>query len=310
MILSVSRRTDIPRYYLDWFLKRLEEQYVLVRNPMNFHQISRVNLSLDIIDCITFWTKDPSPMLDKIEELSPYPYYVQFTINPYDNDLECNLPRKEELLSTFQKLSNIIGAERVVWRYSPVIINEKYTEDFHISKFEEYANTLNRYTKCCNFAFIDIYRKIEKSMSAMGIYDISENMKLRLSSSFLSIAKKNNIELRACGNIDLKKTGMTPAKCIDDELISKITGKSFNLKKDTNQPSKCNCISSIEVGTYNTCLNGCIYCYANQTSISSIKNKINSYDVNSPLLCSTLLPDDKITERIVKADGHNQISLF
>ena len=116
MILSVSRRTDIPNYYSDWFYNRIREGYVYVRNPMNPHQISRIALSPETVDCIVFWTKNPEPMFERLEELSAYSYYFQFTLTGYGKEIECNIPhKKEKMIPIFQRLSEKIGSNRVVW---------------------------------------------------------------------------------------------------------------------------------------------------------------------------------------------------
>ena len=122
MILSVSRRTDIPNYYSDWFYNRIREGYVYVRNPMNPHQISRIALSPETVDCIVFWTKNPEPMFERLEELSEYPYYFQVTLTEYGKAIECNIPnKKEKMIPIFQRLSEKIGSNRVVWRYNPIL---------------------------------------------------------------------------------------------------------------------------------------------------------------------------------------------
>ena len=125
MILSVSRRTDIPAFYSKWFFNRLKEGFVYVRNPMNIHQISKIVLSPDVIDCIVFWSKNPQPMIKSLDELKDYMYYFQFTINPYDKGLEMGVPRKEHVINTFKELSDKIGAKRVIWRYDPILLTEK-----------------------------------------------------------------------------------------------------------------------------------------------------------------------------------------
>ena len=115
MIISASRRTDIPAYYSDWFFERIRAGYVLVRNPMNTHQVSRIILSPDVCDGIVFWTKNPLPMLGRLSELSDYPYYFQFTLNAYGRDVEPNIPQKDSvLIPGFIRLSRLTGRERVV----------------------------------------------------------------------------------------------------------------------------------------------------------------------------------------------------
>mgnify|MGYP002798469658 FL=1 len=132
MIISASRRTDIPTYYSEWFFNRLKEEYVLVRNPMNIHQISKISLSPNVVDGIVFWTKNPIPMLNRIAELKKYNFYFQFTLNAYGKDVEPKIPSKKEvIIPAFQKLSEIVGKERVVWRYDPIFFNKKYTVDYH-----------------------------------------------------------------------------------------------------------------------------------------------------------------------------------
>lgn len=301
MIVSASRRTDIPAFHFEWFLRRLEAGEVLVRNPMNFYQVSRVDLSPEIVDCIVFWTKNPAPMLDKLDRLKDYNFYVQFTINPYDFDLESNLPTKRELLDTFKALSDKIGSDRVIWRYSPVILNARYTEDFHYDMFERFAEELTGYTFQCNLSFIEMYKKITKKMAARGIDDIPEEIKNRMAIEFYKIARENGIKLKACGNLDLGETGIEPAKCIDDEIISKITGLKFNLKKDKGQDGQCHCVTSVDIGTYNTCLNGCQYCYANAGS--GMDKKVAAHSLDSPFLCSAETERDKVTNRKVKKEG-------
>ena len=123
MILSVSRRTDIPNYYSDWFTNRIKEGFLYVRNPINPHQISKIDLFPDVIDCIVFWTKNPENMIAKLNDLRDYAYYFQFTLTGYGKDIEPNLPdKRKELIPTFQKLSEKIGKEKVIWRYDPILI--------------------------------------------------------------------------------------------------------------------------------------------------------------------------------------------
>lgn len=159
MILSVSRRTDIPAFYSDWFFNRLQAGFVDVRNPMNIHQISRIKISPDVVDCIVFWTKNPKKMLDRLDELSGYNYYFQFTINPYDKQIEHYVPQKSEVIATFQALSMKIGPEKVIWRYDPILLTNKIDVNYHIKYFNELAKRLNGYTNRCVISFVDLYKK-------------------------------------------------------------------------------------------------------------------------------------------------------
>lgn len=296
MILSVSRRTDIPRFYFDWFLKRLNEGYVLVRNPMNFHQVSRIELSPETIEFIVFWSKNPEPMLGRLDKLKPYPFYIQFTINAYDDEIEENLPSKKHLIETFKKLSEKTSPKQILWRYSPVLLTAKYTPEYHIDFFTDVAEQLRGYTEKCNLSFIDIYLKIKKKMIEMGIKEPDFEEKLYLSNAFKTIAETNGMKLGACGNLDLEVSGIEKSQCIDGNLIADILGRDFSGGKDMNQREDCYCAPSIDIGTYDTCINGCKYCYANSAK-SKAEKRFEEHDKNSPILCGELSDKDKITDR-------------
>ena len=162
MIISVSRRTDIPAFYSEWFFNRLKAGEVLVRNPMNARQISKIKLTPDAVDGIVFWTKNPAPMLDRLYLLKDYIYYFQFTLNAYGKEIESGVPSKNRfVIPTFQRLSDLIGPDRIVWRYDPIFLNETYTIDYHIYYFEKLARRLSPFTRKCTISFLDSYRNIE-----------------------------------------------------------------------------------------------------------------------------------------------------
>ncbi|MFQ8600525.1 MAG: DUF1848 family protein [Oscillospiraceae bacterium] len=162
MILSASRRTDIPAHYADWFWNRIEAGSVLVRNPVNPRQISRISLDPALVDCIVFWSKDPAPLLATLPALAErgYPYLFQFTLTPYGPSLEKNLRPKREILHTFRCLSRMIGPERVHWRYDPVLLNDTCTPDWHKAAFASLCRALSGYTRACTISFLDGYGKL------------------------------------------------------------------------------------------------------------------------------------------------------
>ena len=184
MIISASRRTDIPTYYSDWLLNRVKAGYAYVRNPMNAHQISRVSLSPEVVDGIVFWTKNPIPMLDKLDVLRDYMYYFQFTLNSYGADVERNIPSKNNvIIPAFQRLSDLLGPDRVIWRYDPIFLSETYTMDYHIRYFEELAKRLSPYTKKCTISFLDFYRNTEKDMATLALGRFSVRQQEQLAKS-------------------------------------------------------------------------------------------------------------------------------
>jgi DNA repair photolyase len=303
MIISASRRTDIPSYYSEWFFNRIKERNVYVRNHFNTRQISVINLNPELVDCIVFWSKNPKPMIDKLQLINDYKYYFQFTLNPYKQDIEARLPPKAELIETFKELSDIIGPQRVIWRYDPILINTQYNTACHIDKFEKLANTLKGYTEKVTFSFIDFYKKIMEKINLLEIKEVSTEEKNIIAQSFSEIAKSNNFSIDTCAeDIDLSRYGITHARCIDDRLISKITGCNLLIEKDKNQRLECGCVKSIDIGEYNSCSNGCVYCYANYSN-NTVENNFKKHIQESPLLIGDICADDIVKERKVTAAG-------
>lgn len=298
MIISASRRTDIPAFYGEWFLNRLKAEEVLVRNPMNPKQITSIPLNPDIVDCIVFWTKDPKqflPYLNKIDKLG-YKYYFQFTLNSYDKTIEENVAKKPGIINTFKTLSDMIAPDKVIWRYDPILFNKKYTIDYHIKWFNYLSEALTGYTKECVISFLEEYRKIKTNISEHNIESFNMERVLELSKSFGEISSNNNIRLSTCANnMDLEKFNIGHSKCVDGTLIEKIVGYKILTAKDGSQRKECGCIESRDIGSYNSCKHFCIYCYANFNKDRVIKN-IKRYNPQSPLLCDELNGDEKITK--------------
>lgn len=311
MILSVSRRTDIPNYYSEWFINRMKEGFLYVRNPMNIHQVSKIMLSPDIVDCIVFWTKNPKPMLDKLDALKEYKYYFQFTLTGYGRDVEKGLPhKKKEVIPVFKELSKKIGSEKVIWRYDPIFFNENYTKEYHINAFSQIAEELEGYTHRCVISFVDFYAKNRKGMEELKLQETKERQLVSFSGKLQEVALAKGIEVFSCAEkIDLSECGIKHGSCIDKNIIEEITGCKIEASKDKNQREECGCVESVDVGSYNTCLNGCKYCYAN-FSEKAVRSNVKKCDVNSPLLCGNVEDIDKITERKMKSLKIQQISLF
>lgn len=302
MILSVSRRTDIPNYYSEWFFNRLKAGFLCVKNPMNAHQISRIPLSPETVDCIVFWTKNPEPMMERLSELSMYPFYFQFTLTGYGKDIESGIPHKREhMIGVFKRLSEEIGSHRVIWRYDPILFNERYSPDYHLRAFGQIAESLRGYTEKCVLSFVDRYGKNRRRMDALGIYEPDEGALLEFAAEIARIAGKNGIAAASCAErMDLSACGIVHNSCIDRELIERLTGCGLAASRDRNQRAECGCVESIDVGTYDTCRSGCVYCYAN-VSGNVVSEKRKAYDPESPILCGRIGEGDRVTERKVRS---------
>ena len=308
MIISASRRTDIPTYYSNWFFNRIMNGYVLVRNPINTHQISKIPLNPDVVDGIVFWTKNPIPMLDRFNVLREYMYYFQFTLNSYAQDVETHVPNKQKhIIPAFKKLSDMIGPDRVIWRYDPIFLNDTYTPEYHIRYFEKIAKELSPYTKKCAISFIDFYRNTSKNVSDLSLHDFPEEAQKDLAKELAAIAHSYGLLIDTCAEgIELQEYGIGHARCIDDRLLSILLDCPLDIRKDKSQRLACGCVESIDIGAYDTCRNGCKYCYANYSE-KTVCSNFARHIPDSPLLFGEVGPDDKITERKVMSCKVNQI---
>lgn len=307
MIVSASRRTDIPAYYSQWLLSRLRERYVLIPHPRSAHRLGRAELSPDNVDCLVFWTKNPAPMLDRLPEIGKmgYCFYFQFTLTPYGRSVERNLPPKREIIRTFRELSRRIGPERMVWRCDPVMITEDFPVAWHLERFRELCGELHGAACRCVFSFIDPYPHLAGRFRS----PTREEM-LAVAEGFSRIAAEYRLPLYTCAEeIDLSRFSIGHSACIDRELIERIVGCPLRAGKDTGQRAACRCIGSVDIGAYNTCPNGCAYCYAN-ISEKAIWKHLRAHDPQSPLLTGLPRGDELITDRTEPSQKFSQLSLL
>lgn len=310
MILSASRRTDIPNYYSEWLARRFRAGFLCVRNPMNFRQVSRITLNPNVIDCIVFWTKNPAPMLPYLDEYRRYMYYFQFTLTGYGKDIEPGLPDKRRILiPAFCELADRIGRDRVIWRYDPIFLSDHYTLDYHVKAFTRIAEALAGRTRRVVISFLDDYEKTKRNMKGINIQGLTKEKMRWLAHSFAVIAGRYGMEIQTCAEkIDLSEYGITHGACIDREYIEHLLGCRLRAGKDHGQRPECRCMESVEIGSYHACRNGCRYCYAN-FSDGRVQARIRDFDVDSPILCGKMEPEDRITERKMKTLRENQMTL-
>lgn len=305
MIISASRRTDIPALYPEWFINRLRDGKVLIPNPYNRKKVTRIRLTPDTVDCIVFWTKNPEPMLPYLKEMENmgYRYCFQMTVTDYEKDIEPGVPDFAYTMATFLLLSEKIGKENIDWRFDPIFLNEKYTIDYHTEKFELMCEWLHDATERCIISYIDSYK-------GCPYPEIQEKEMEEIGKIFSEIAASYNLPLYSCAEkIDLEKYGIRHGACIDKERIHNLTGYKLDLKKDAGQRKECRCVESIDIGMYDTCTHGCTYCYATK-GLKSAERKRAQHNKNAPILVGTLQGDEIITEKEVQTSKDNQISLF
>jgi hypothetical protein len=279
---------------------------------MNFHQISRISLAPDVVDGIVFWTKNPLPMLDRLGELKDYMYCFQFTITPYGKDAEPNLPAKNDaLIPAFKRLADIIGADRIIWRYDPVFISAAYPPDYHIDAFGKLAGELRAHTRKVIISFLDEdYRGVKNNSKELALLNFPAADQTALSSQLAGIARSYGLMIDACAEpIDLQRWGIERARCIDGGLFAQLLGCRLNIGKDKTQRPLCGCAASMDIGMYNTCRSGCRYCYANYSRKAADRN-FARHNPLSPLMAGEVGAGDKISRRNAQSCRSASAPLF
>ncbi len=308
IIVSASRSTDIPAFYSDWFINRLKQGYVKWKNPFNGVPLY---VSFKEARLITFWSKNPKPMIKHLDFLNDrnINYYFQYTLNDYAKEkLEAKVGSVDKRIETFIELSERIGREKVIWRFDPYILTESSGVEELLRRTEYIGNKLKNYTEKLVFSFADIkdYKKVQNNLrrDSVPYTEFNERTMNELATGLMELNKNWNLEIGTCAEkIDLDKYGIIHNKCIDDDLMKKLFYKDkklmeflgYELKKvdlfddeeklvplksrnlkDKGQRQACGCIMSKDIGQYNTCPHECLYCYAN-TSVETAKKNYKQH---------------------------------
>ena len=288
MILNVSGRCDVVAFYTDWFMKRYEEGFLMVRNPFNQQLVSKI--CFEDVDGIVFCTKNPIPILDKLDKINK-PIIFHVTLTPYKKDIEPNVIPKGLIIESIKKLSQIIGIDNLYVRYDPVFLSDKYNIDYHIKQFDKLCELLDGYVNKIIISFIDIYKNVKNNMKYLKIKPFTKEDYKMIGINFSNSAKKHNMTVQTCFEKEnLVEYGFVKSDCINIELAYKLTGK-INFKKW--KARGCNCIAMVDVGVYNCCKHFCKYCYANFDE-KQVEYNYKNHNPNSPLLIGNLKDTDII----------------
>ena len=295
VILSASRSTDIPAFYVDWFLERLKAGYCNWTNPFN-REVFRV--SFEDVRMIVFWSKNPKPMIGRLDDLEGMGfcnYYFQFTLNDYVCEgLEPNVPPVEDRLETFKALAKRIGKERVIWRYDPLILSVDLSVDVLLERIARIGKELRGSTEKLVLSFADVqaYRKVVKNLEGTTCREFTTAEKIEFAKGLCEINLDLGLEMATCAeDIDLSAYGIKHNKCVDDDLMMRLfntdsklmefIGAEYDMidgwsikksKKDKGQRKACGCVISKDIGMYNTCPHLCKYCYANSSEDVVLSN--------------------------------------
>jgi hypothetical protein len=306
MIISASRRTDIPAFYAKWFINRIRSGYCTVPNPFNRQQVSRISLKPEDIEAIVFWTRYAQPLFPYLEELDLRKifYYFQYTVLGYPRLLDVSNPPLEINLKVFRRLADRIGPERIIWRYDPIVFSRKTDKPFHLKNFHHIAQTLKGFTHRCVISIVDIdnYHKVRTRLSrfdkyGLGLISPDSTLLADLLTNLAQIASVHHMKIISCAeDLPISQYGIKPGKCVDDDLIAKLFPDIHNRlsgKKDPHQRKACGCAVSKDIGMFNTCLFGCQYCYATASSQSALNNYRQRHNPDSPSLLDHYREEDK-----------------
>lgn len=294
MIINTGLRTDIPGFFSKWFYNRIEEEQAYVRNPYYKSQVFHYQLKPELVDCIIFCTKNPKPILSNLDKISDFNQFWFVTITPYKKEIEPNVPSVNKVIKSFKELSSQTGKESVSLRYDPILINDKYTLDYHIDAFEKITSSLSDHTSEIIISFIDLYEKTKRNFPQAR--EVSKEERLIIGEEFANIARENNLILKTCieGN-ELDKFGIDSSGCMTKEVIERSIHNKLDVrvKKSRNRP--CDCLLNNDIGEYNTCNHGCLYCYANSNK-QLVKRNFKRHDPDSPILTGNIRKEDEIKE--------------
>ncbi len=267
-IISASRRTDIPAFYMSWLMNRLRTGYVCYPNPFS-GEVYTVSLRPEEVHSIVFWSKGYKPLLSHLDELKErgYYFYFHYTITGAPRVLEPHVPDWQRSVQVFQELAKRTSPRYVQWRFDPILFTEELGTKFYIERFRDIATALSGATQRCYFSFAVFYGKVERQLQRTGIYfhDPAMEEKQALIEAMADIAAPCGITLYACCQDALVTGRVQKARCVDGDLLAELFPDRPRISQLRPTREQCGCVASRDIGMYDTCPYGCLYCYANQS---------------------------------------------
>ena len=293
MILNTGCRTDIPAFYSDWFLRRVQAGFVLTRNPYRPEQVLQYHLAPDVVDVLCFCTKNPAPMLPHMAQLRAFRQFWFVTLTPYGKEIEPFVPDKASVVQSIQRLSALLGRKAVCWRYDPIFLTEKYDIAFHLQVFARLAAALSGSVSACVISFLDLYEKTKRNFP--DGHAVSPDEQRLLVRQFVQIGAKYGISIRTCcENPSLALQGADVSGCMTQAVLESAIGCRLRVPKSRKSPrTQCNCLLGADIGMYNTCPHGCVYCYANADR-AAVVAQCRQHDPASPFLIGGFRSGDTI----------------
>jgi hypothetical protein len=266
-IISVSRRTDVPAFYMPWFMNRLEAGFVRYPNPFG-GQTYTVSLRPGDVHSIVFWSKHYGQFLPHLDEIvnRGYRFYFHYTITGAPRVLEPHVPDWQQSVQTFRELARRTDPRQVQWRFDPIVFTDELDIEFYAGRFRDIATALAGATRRCYFSFAVLYDKVNRQLQRAGIRfrDPSAEKKQTLTEMMADIADECGITLYACCEDALVTGKVQKAHCIDGDLLAELFPDRPLVSQAKPTRAQCGCVASRDIGVYDTCPYGCVYCYANQ----------------------------------------------
>ncbi|MFP4484957.1 MAG: DUF1848 domain-containing protein [Spirochaetaceae bacterium] len=290
MVISASRRTDIPAFYGEWFMHRLDAGYCEVANPFNPDQISRISLAPEDVDAIVFWTRYPRTLLDRLEAIRGrgYPLAFLYTVVDYPRRLEPASPPLQKRIGAFRTVVDATGPRAAVWRYDPIIVSNLTPPAFHRERFARIADALSGYVDRVIISLLQPYRSVMRALGQVPGLDLADHgstgTELQASAApgteilvllrdLAADAAERGLTVQSCADPRVAAVpGIEAGACISEDLIQAAGAATHLRPRAANQRTHCRCLESRDIGAYETCLFGCRYCYATHGTTKAREN--------------------------------------
>ena len=317
-IISVSRRTDIPAFYGDWFMQRLKESFVGVVSPFSGKKYI-VSLSPKDVICFVFWSKNFNPFIENLKLIDGlgYKFYFNYTVTGLPSIFESNV-EKQSAIESLKQLSRTYSPRHINWRFDPIVLSGTFDRNFYINAFEELASEFAGYVERCYFSFVVVYSKVKRNFeelerkTGLKITNPSNDFKIELANDLAAIAERYEIRMFSCCGDYLLNDNIYKAHCIDGNIIESLFFPNGLKYKQKPTRKECGCTESTDIGTYDTCPHGCVYCYANMNK-QQARRAFNNHDKESAFLGYSKSESDRWLTQIstgrIKND-HEQFKIF
>jgi len=297
-IISASRRTDIPAFYGDWFMERIRAGFAGVVHPFGGRRFI-VSLKPEDVVCFVFWSKDFGPFIENLKILDSlgYTFYFNYTVTGLPGVFENNVD-KRAAINNLKRLSDMYSPKHINWRFDPIFLSSICDRSFHLSAFQKLASELEGFVERCIISFVTEYKKVIRNFQELEkttdvrIIDCREDARVNLANDLATIAEHHGIRMFSCCGEYLTGERIGKAHCVDGRLIEELFSPEGFFYDTKPTRKECGCTQSTDIGAYDTCPHGCVYCYANANKRRALK-AFKAHDKRSVFLGYTKSDSDR-----------------